>query len=52
MKLNWILISFVTDAQMHEQAESNMSLQLFQSWGHKKSEDVLVTFNLQPHPGS
>ena len=36
---NCILINFVkdarTDAHTGRQAESNMSLQLFKSWGHK-----------------
>ena len=32
---NCILINFVTDARTHGQAESNMSLHLCQSWGHK-----------------
>ena len=34
---NCILINFVTDAWTDAQtkAESNMPLQLFQSWGHK-----------------
>ena len=26
-----------TDGRTHEQAQSNMPLQLFQSWGHNKS---------------
>ena len=37
---NCILINFVTDALRdgctHGRAESNMPLQLFQSWGHKQ----------------
>ena len=36
---NCILISFVKDAQTDGQAQSNMPLQLFQSWGHKQSAD-------------
>ena len=31
---NCILINFVTDARTEGQGESNMPLQLFQSWGH------------------
>ena len=32
---NNILINFVTNAQTDGQAQSNMPLQLLQSWGHK-----------------
>ena len=32
---NCILINFVTDEGTNGQAQSNMPLQLFQSWGHK-----------------
>ena len=33
---NCIFINFITDARTDGQAKSNMPLQLFQSWGHKK----------------
>ena len=46
---NCILINFVTDAHIHGQAESNMPLQLFQSWGHKNYEFKAIS--LQPIMG-
>ena len=46
---NCILINFVTDAHTHGQAESNMPLQLFQSWGHKNYEFKAIS--LQPIMG-
>ena len=50
---NCILINFVTDARTdahtHGQAESNMPLQLFQSWEHKNYEFKAIS--LQPITG-
>ena len=46
---NCILIIFVTDTHTHGQSESNMPLQLFQSWGHKNYENKAIS--LQPIMG-
>ena len=49
---NCILITFVMDAGKdrctHGQAESNMPLQLFRSWGHNK--DSLQYFSRKCNP--
>ena len=42
---NCILINFVTDTWTDGQAQSNMPLQLFQSWGHKNVFNV-ICYNL------
>ena len=41
---NCILINFVKDAQMDGHAQSNMPLQLFQSWGHKNYKIVDLNY--------
>ena len=46
---NCILINFETDTHTPGQAESNMPLQLFHSWGHKNYEFKAIS--LQPIMG-
>ena len=49
---NCILINFVTDARTDGQAESNMPLQLFQSWGHKKMKGhIALGLSIRPSAG-